>query len=508
MLPYVSSILLVLITGSIFAFLSRNREQARNIALLSTWAAFFLSLAMFIRFKSAPVTHSGMRFEEIYPWIPSIGIGYHVGVDGLGLPMLILATLISALCVLYSWNEDKRANQYFGLLVMMDAALCGVFVSLDFFMFYFFWEITLIPMFFLIGIWGGPRKDYSAIKFLIYTHVASVIMVLSIFALYYFHGQQTGIYTFDMITLVNGYGHINASPFWMNMIFFGLLFGFMVKMPSVPFHTWLPDAHVEAPTVGSIILAGVLLKMGSYGLIRVLVPMMPFASSMFIIIIAILGLASILYSPFAALAQKDLKKMIAFSSIGHMGFISLGIAASVAFGSADTRTLASTGAMFQMFSHGIITAILFGSVGIIEHHTGTRIIEDLGGLAKKMPKLAFIMLTGFMASLGLPGMSGFIAEFSILAGSYPQLPMYVLAAMVSIALVAAYHLWALQRTLFGPFNEYLGEITDAKWFEVSALAVLVVITIFLGIFPMPIYDMMYGVADNLITNVLPPGGIP
>jgi NADH-quinone oxidoreductase subunit M len=508
MFPYISSILAVLVLGSLVAFLTKTREQARNVALVSTWTAFVLSAIMFLTYRSAPVSITGMRFEEVYAWIPSIGIGYHVGVDGIGMPMLLLSTLICALCALYAWGEHHRANQFFGLLVLMDAALCGVFVALDFFVFYLFWELTLIPMFFLIGIWGGPRKDYSSIKFLIYTHVASVIMVISIFALYYFHGQATGNYTFDMLVLLEGYAHLGVSPFWMNLIFFGIMFGFMVKMPSVPFHTWLPDAHVEAPTIGSIILAGVLLKMGSYGLIRVLVPMFPYASPAFIYIIAILGLLSILYSPLAALAQKDLKKLVAFSSIGHMGFISLGVAASIAYGAADSRTLAQTGAMFQMFSHGIITAILFGSVGVIEHHAGTRIIEDLGGLTKRMPKLAFLMLTGFMASLGLPGMSGFVAEFSILAGSYPQLPVFVLAAMASIALVAAYHLWAIQRALFGPFNEYLGNITDAKWFEVSALAALVLITLFLGIYPMPVYDMMHTTAAHLIADVLPAGGIP
>jgi len=507
----ITLILAVLLIGAVIAFLTRTQEQARSVALVSSGIALLIALLMYLGFEG----QNGMQYTESVTWIASLGIGYNVGVDGIGLPMVILATLISFLCVIYAWGEGHRPNQFFGLVLLMDMALVGVFVSLDFFVFYMFWELTLIPMFFLIGIWGGPRKHYAAIKFLIYTHVASVVMMLAIFAMYYFNGAATGTYTFEMTYLLSRYaeGAVPISPLWINLILGGMLFGFMVKMPAVPFHTWLPDAHVEAPTVGSILLAAVLLKMGGYGLFRVIIPLManPDASTIFVLVIAVFGVVSILFSTFVALAQKDLKKLVAYSSIGHMGYISLGVAGAVAFGTSDApRILAETGAMYQMFSHGIITAVLFGSVGVIQHATGTRIIEDLGGLTKHMPKLAFIMLLGFLASLGLPGMSGFVAEFAILTGSFPQLPIFVLLAMFGIVFVAAYHLWAIQRALFGPYNESLGKIHDIAIYELLALAILVVLIIVLGT-PNPVCnhlfaEVMQPTAANIL-SVLPKGGL-
>lgn len=500
---YISAILLILLVGSIIAFLCRKKEQARVVAVLFSFLALIISVLMCIKYEPS----RGLdNFREFYRWVPGVGINYHVGVDGISLPMVLLTTLVSALCSIYAWDEEYRANQFFGLLLLMDFALVGVFVSLDFFLFYIFWELTLIPMFFLIGIWGGPRKDYSAIKFLVYTHVASVIMLLGIFAIYYFNGKATGVYTFDIPTLLSAYGSLPLSQFWKDFIFAALLFGFLVKMPAVPFHTWLPDAHVEAPTVGSILLAGVLLKMGGYGLFRFLIPMIANASPIFVLVIAVFGVISILYSPLAALTQPDIKKLIAFSSIGHMGFISLGVAASLAAGHEISRIFALSGAMFQMFSHGVVTSVLFGSAGVIEHHTGTRIIQDLGGLAKKMPKFAFLMIAGFFASMGFPGMSGFIAEASIFLGSYPQLPKLVILSMISIPLTAGYHLWAIQRAMFGPYNEYLGDIHDLHWYEFVALASWVIIIVFLGIYPNPIFGMMKGTAEQLLTFV-PKGGI-
>ncbi|NOZ76195.1 MAG: NADH-quinone oxidoreductase subunit M [Euryarchaeota archaeon] len=503
MVGYISSMFLILVVGSLVTFLTKSREQARMSALLTSLIVLIMSILMFFEYR----TSGGLEtFTELYDWVPSIGIGYHVAVDGLSLPMVLLTTITSFLCTVYAWGEKVRSNQFFAFILFIELALIGVFVSLDFFMFFIFWEFVLLPMFFLIGIWGGPRKDYAAIKFLIYTHVSSGFILLGIFAIYYFNIMAGNAPTFDIPTLLSAYPTLELTSFWKNFIFAAFLFGFLVKMPAVPFHTWLPDAHVEAPTVGSILLAGVLLKMGGYGLFRFLIPMMPNTSVNFVYIIAIFGLISILYAPIAAFMQPDIKKLIAFSSIGHMGFISLGVAASIAAGGETSRIFAASGAMFQLFAHGIVTAVLFGSAGVIDHHAGTRIIANLGGLAKRMPKFAVLMIIGFLASIGFPGTIAFIAEFSILAGSYPQLPLFVVLALPCIPITVMYHLYAFQRAMLGPYNQSLGEIGDATHYELLALAVWVVIIFALGLHPAPIYDMMESASTNLIM-ALPPGGI-
>jgi NADH-quinone oxidoreductase subunit M len=499
MVGHISSILLILLVGSIATFLTRTKEQSRVVAAIASFSALFISISMFFGYNSPGGIE---KFTEIYEWIPSIGITYHVGVDGLSLPMLLLTTIVSALCIIYSLEEKLRPNQFFAFILFIEFALIGVFVSLDFFLFFLFWEFVLIPMFFFIGIWGGPRKDYAAMKFLIYTHISSVIMVLGIFAMYYFNMAAGNEPTFDIPTLLSAYPTLELSGFWKNFIFGALLFGFLVKMPAVPFHTWLPDAHVEAPTVGSILLAGVLLKMGGYGLFRFLVPMMPNASYTFVYVIAIFAIVSILYAPLAAFMQPDIKKLIAFSSVGHMGFITLGVAASMAMGSETPRIFAASGAMYQLFAHGIVTSVLFGSAGVIEHATGTRIIANLGGLAQKMPKFAFLMIIGFLASIGFPGTVAFIAEFSILAGSFPQLPFFVALAIVSIPITVLYHLYAIQRAMLGQYNKKLGKIHDATWYELLALSIWVILIFIFGLYPAPVYEMMSESAASLMGGLL------
>jgi NADH-quinone oxidoreductase subunit M len=482
----ISLMLIVLLIGSILSFAIGKREHSRIVALVSTLLAFIISLVMFIEMQE----FDGMfAFEENLKWIPAAGISYHVGVDGISMPMVLLTTFVSFLCVVYAWEERLRSNQFFGLIVLLDFALVGVFTSLDFFLFYIFWELVLIPMFFVIGIWGGSRKDYSAIKFLIYTHVSSVIMLAGIFAIFYFNWVSTGKMTFDIPVLLNNYAAVEFPTIWRDFIFAALLFGFLVKMPAVPFHTWLPDAHVEAPTVGSILLAGVLLKMGGYGLVRFLVPMSLNANEVFIAVIAIFGVISILYTPLAALPQRDLKRLVAFSSIGHMGFISLGVAASLVSGDSSMRMLALTGATFQLFAHGVITSILFGSAGVIQHHTGTRLFEKLGGLMKPMPKFSFLMVLGFFASMGFPGMVGFVAEFSVLAGALSLMPVFAVLALISIPLSVIYHLYALQRTVFGTPANPLPK-SDFHTYEMIPLLVWVVVTVIFGIYPAPVFEMI------------------
>ncbi len=492
MFGLISLMIAIPLIGAIITFLTRTREQARSIAFLTSGISLVISLLLFMRFDSSM---SSIQFFESSPWISSLGVSLKFGIDGIGLPLVILSNIVIPLTVLFAWGETKEANKFYGLILLEQVGVLGVFTSLDFFVFYIFWEIVLIPMYFLISIWGGPRKDYAAIKFFIYTHVASLVMLLAIFSLYFNAWELTGVPNFDMFDLLKSYSVIE-SPMLKDAIFLSLLFGFLVKMPAVPFHTWLPDAHVEAPTAGSVILAALLLKMGGYGLFRVILPLLPFSGSpaKLITLMAIIGVVSILYGTFLALAQRDLKKMVAYSSISHMGYVTLGAAALV--------PLSVSGAMFQQFSHGLITCVLFMSCGVIQHSAGTRIIHDLGGIAKHMPKLAFLMMAGFLASLGLPGMSGFIAEFLVLVHSYFTLPTFVILALFGIVFTAGYHLWAMQRAVFGTYNEKLGHIHDGADYEIASMAILILLIIFFGLNPNPILEMMTTNSEWLESIVL------
>src|SRR3972149_4828430 len=444
MAPLISLMILVPLIGAIITFLTKTREQARTVALFSSGISLIISVMILKGFDSSIAS---MQFLESYPWIDSLGVGLKFGIDGIGMPLVLLSNIVIPLTVLFAWGETKQANRFYGLILLELVGVIGVFTSLDFFVFYIFWEIVLIPMYFLISIWGGPRKDYSAIKFFIYTHVASLIMLLAIFTLYFNALHVTGKPSFDIFELLKSYQVMDG---WLlkdiisikDAVFLALLFGFLVKMPAVPFHTWLPDAHVEAPTAGSVIL-----------------PTLPYSDSYAIMIslMAVIGVLSILYGTFLALAQRDLKKMVAYSSISHMGYVTLGAAALI--------PLSVSGAMYQQFSHGLITCVLFMSCGVIQHSAGTRIIGDLGGIAKHMPKLTFLMLAGFLASLGLPGMSGFIAEFLVLVNSYFTLPTFVILALFGIVFTAGYHLWAMQRAVFGTYNEKLGHFHDGASHE-------------------------------------------
>lgn len=486
-----SLMILIPLLGAIVSFFVGTK--AKFVALIASLAPLVLSLQMYMEFDKSSTM---MQFVESYDWVPSIGVKYTLGVDGIGFPLVLLSTIVTILVIIYSWGETKKPNQYFALLLLNEVGVLGVFTALDFFLFYIFWEVVLIPMFFLIGSWGGPRKDYAAIKFFIYTHVASLVMLLAIFALYFTYQLPDGSRTFDMLTLLKATQNPDIfPPALLNIIFAGLLLGFLVKMPAFPFHTWLPDAHVEAPTAGSVVLAALLLKMGGYGLFRIIVPMLPSVDKAFVTIIAIIAVLSIVYGAFLALAQKDIKKLVAYSSVSHMGFVTLGAVALV--------PLSIQGAMFQQFSHGIITCVLFMSAGTIQHVVGTRIIADLGGLADRMPKFAVIMMAGFMASLGLPGMSGFVAEFMTLTGAYATLPTYtMIVVFLSIVITAAYHLWAMQKAMFGPILRKYMDVHDPHAYELFSMSMIILLTLLFGLQPGLMTDMMGTAANQLLQPVV------
>jgi len=442
-----------------------------------------------------------LYYMERVGWWTQFGFNYVVGVDGLSVPLIWLTALLTTLAVVFHWDEEARPRAFFGLFLFLEMALVGVFLALDFIIFAIFWELVLLPMFFLIGIWGGPNRRYAALKFLIFTHVGFVIMLLSIFSLYWFYSASvnTAVYgtnapTLDMTAFLHGaLRHATGSSIvYMTLgaqipIFAAFLFGFIVKLPSVPFHTWLPDAHVEAPTGGSVLLAGVLLKMGGYGIFRINLGMLPDAARNLWWALAILGTASMIYAAFVCLAQIDLKRLIAYSSVGHMGFVLLGAASMTVIG--------VQGAIFQLFNHGIITAILFMLAGSVKHSTGTRDIPRLQGLARVMPQFSLILAIGFFASLGLPGLNSFWSEFMVFVGAYgsPNLDMnrrLVLIPLISIVVTAAYYVYTMQRILFGDPPEDLAKAHDLLPWERISYAVLVALVFLVGFFPLPFLGMI------------------
>jgi len=505
-------------------------EASRWIALVTSGLSLLASIGAWVMYDKAD---TGVQMTQRLVWLRPFNVEYFVGVDGLSISMVLLSGLISFVATIASmpWWSGTKAKEmagmiddghddphhpkhfsirmvpgYMAMLLLLQTGMMGTFVALDMFLFYVFWEIMLLPMYFLIGIWGGPRKEYAAIKFFLYTLAGSVLMLLAIIGLYYNSQPSTLVdgtpvqHTFNLLTLATqGQQGVFASALpilgvkFTHIVFVGLFIGFAIKIPMFPFHTWLPDAHVEAPTPISVILAGVLLKMGPYGILRFNYGILPDATRWAANAIAIFGVINIVYAAFVCLAQKDLKKLIAYSSVSHMGFTLLGMAAM-------TPT-AISGAVFNLFTHGIISPMLFMIVGVIYDRAHHREIEKFGGLASVVPEYSAIMGLTFFASLGLPGLCGFISEFMVFAGSFPVFTTYVVISATSVIITAAYYLWAIHRMFLGKLNPAYKGYPDLNWRERISLYPLGVIAIVLGFYPQAVLGSINGTLNVLINAV-------
>ena len=456
---------------------------------------FLISLPLALRF---PVGSPGFAFRESADWIPSIGAHYSLGVDGISLLLVMLTTLLGMIAIFCSWSAiQQRTKEYYILMLLLQTGMIGVFVSLDFFLFYVFWEVMLVPMYFLIGVWGSERRLYAAIKFFLYTLAGSVIMLLAILALYFNAAKITGMQTFDIPTLL-----ASAQLFPDSLrtwIFWGFFFAFAIKVPMFPFHTWLPDAHTEAPTAGSVILAGVLLKMGTYGFLRFSVPILPQDPAMrakIIHICVVLSLIGIIYGAIVCLMQKDMKRLIAYSSVSHLGFCTLGIFMLTPHGLA--------GSVLQQINHGISTGALFLIVGVLYERRHTRLISEFGGLATPMPSFAAIYLIITLSSLGMPALNGFIGEFTILQGTFEVNHAWAAWATLGIILGAAYLLWLYQRVMFGNITHEANKtLPDLNVREYAVLVPLVAIAFWIGIYPKPFFAVLEKPIERIVQQVNP-----
>jgi NADH-quinone oxidoreductase subunit M len=500
-----------LLIAVIVLIIPKSKENL--IRWMTTILSFIpLGLAIFV-FTVVRTDPSKMHFMEEYSWIPSIDVFYRMGADGLSSVMLVLTTLLSTLCYYYSiYTIKKRVKEYFFLFLLLQMGMSGVFVSLDFIFFYVFWEIGLVPMYLLIGVWGGERRIYASIKFFLYTLAGSMAMLLAIIGVY----LATG--TFDILEAAAaqpfaGNFALSAAAFWAFFI------AFAIKVPIFPFHTWLPDAHTEAPTTGSVILAGVLLKLGAYGLIRIVLPLFPETFAYFsynVPIVPILAVISIVYGALVCMAQWDLKRLIAYSSVSHMGYVTLGISAAAASlaipgGGAEATTSAIiglNGAALQLFTHGIITGGLFFLVGMIYDRAHTRQIKDFGGLGAKLPYYYGIMMVTGFASLGLPGLAGFWSEFFVFRGAFAILPVFAAIGVLGIVFTAAYILWKIVQYIFlGEFDQekwdqatHNAPLTDMMTFEKVTMWPLVILMVLIGLYPSLIVSLLNGVSTAMFSN--------
>ena len=475
----------------VLLFIPSSKPAAIKLwANLASFASFLVCLPLISAFDRG----KDFQFVERANWIPSIGASYHLGIDGYSLLLVVLTGLLGFLSILASWSAiEERLKEYYGCFLLLQVGMLGVFVSLDFLLFFVFWELVLVPMYFIIAIWGGARRVYAAIKFIIYTLVGSVLMMLGILALYVEHFNQTHLYTFDVIQLMS----TQVPPAMQWWIFWAFFIGFAVKVPMFPLHTWLPDAHTEAPTAGSVILASVLLKMGTYGFLRFSLPLLPDAAKdpAIVGIMAALSIVAIVYGALVCLMQKDWKKLIAYSSVSHLGFCTLGIFALNPAGIA--------GSILQQINHGVSTGMLFLIVGVVYERRHTREIAEYGGLLRVMPMFTIVFLIAALSSMGMPPLNGFIGEITILQGVYQVSLWWAAAVVAGITLGAAYLIWLFQRTMLGEMAEKNAGLRDLNLREIAVFAPLLACAFWIGLYPKPFFAVIERPVAQIVERVRP-----
>ena len=489
-----SSVLFTPLIGALILLLipSSKKTAIRVWANVSALAGFAVSLVMLAHFdKNA----GGFQMVERADWIPSIGAKYFIGIDGISLLLVMLTTVIGVIAILSSWNAvEKNVKEYYAMFLLQQVGMIGVFIALDFFLFFVFWEMVLVPMYFIIGVWGGPRKLYAAMKFFLYTLAGGALMLLGILTLYFQHFKQFGFYTFEISELMK----LHLSPTLEQWVFWAFFAGFAIKVPMFPFHTWLPDAHVEAPTAGSVVLASVLLKMGTYGFIRFSLPLLPKASSdaTIVQVLAVLSIIGIIYGALVSLMQQDWKKLVAYSSVSHLGFCTLGIFAMNPNGLA--------GSVLQQINHGISTGMLFLIVGIAYQRRHTRELKEYGGLAHVMPVYAIVFAFAMLSSAGLPLLNGFIGEFTILQGAFEANWIWAAFAVTGVIFGAAYLLWMYQRTMLGQITNVrnLG-LRDLSFRELATFLPLIAWAIWIGVYPKPFFAVIEKPVAEIVERVRP-----
>ena len=492
-LPLLTISWLLPLVGAVLLLLVPNKDGSRNglirgLALVISLVAFAVTLLIWAGFDA---TSADFQMVERVPWIPAFGIEYSLGIDGISLMLVVLTGFLTPIALLSSWHGVEKKVKEFSIFVLaLEAAMIGVFLSLDLFLFYVFWDAMLIPMYFLIGIWGYDNRIYAAIKFMLYTMAGSVLMLVAILGLAYMHQAATGAYSFDLLKLYA----LNIGGSTQYWFFLAFALAFAIKVPLFPFHTWLPDAHVQAPTAGSVILAGVLLKMGTYGLVRFAFPLFPEAAAYYAPWIALLAVIGIIYGALVAMIQPDMKKLVAYSSVSHLGFVVLGICAMNMQG--------LQGAVYQMLAHGVSTGGLFLIVGMLSDRRHTRLISEFGGLKAVMPRLtaAFLIIT--LASVGLPGLNGFVGEFLIMLGAFRWDPRFVVGAGLGVILSAVYMLWMFQRVFYGkvtnPENAHLHDLEPREWAGVLPLCAMAII---MGVFPSIFLKPMEPAVERLVQRL-------